>query len=252
VDVTECAARPRWSVVLPAFNEERRLPAYLGEVLAYFEGRAEGYEVLVIDDGSRDQTAECVRALAATHPALRLHALPENRGKGHAVRTGMLRARGALRLMADADGATPIVELRGLEAAIRGGADLAVGSRAVSRAPVAVTARLHRKAFGRLFHLMVRLLGVTCVADTQCGFKLLRGHVAEALFPHVQTDGFSFDVELLLLAQRAGFRIAEVPVNWADQAGSKVGVLTHGPRMVLELLRARRRLAAPGRQGMAS
>jgi dolichyl-phosphate beta-glucosyltransferase len=238
----------RWSIVLPAFDEERRLPAYLREVLAYFDGLGEPFEVLVVDDGSRDGTGARVRELASAHPSLALHALPENRGKGCAVRTGMLRARGALRLMADADGATPIVEVKRLLAAIEAGADLAVGSRARPDPSVAVAARLSRRAFGRVFHLMVRAVGVAGVADTQCGFKLLRGPVAAALFPQVTTDGFGFDVELLLLAQRAGYRIGEVPVNWADQPGSKVGVLTHGPRMVLEVVRARRRLAAPPKE----
>jgi dolichyl-phosphate beta-glucosyltransferase len=243
------AAGPRWSVVVPAFNEERRLPRYLREVLAYFDGRGEGYEVLVVDDGSRDATAARVRALAAGHPALALLVLPENRGKGHAVRHGMLRARGALRLMTDADGATPIVELKRLEAAIERGADLALGSRARRDPSVAVIARLHRKLFGRLFHSMVRLAGVRGISDTQCGFKLLRGPVADALFPYMRTDGFSFDVELLLRAQRAGYRIAEVPVNWVDQVGSKVGVLTHGPRMLVDVVRVRWRLTGPGTQG---
>lgn len=235
---------PRWSVVLPAYNEERRLPPYLREVLEYFDGLGEPYEVLVVDDGSGDATRERVGALQAAHPALVLHPLPGNRGKGHAVRVGMLRARGALRLMADADGATPIAEVKRLETALRAGADLAVGSRARPDPSVAVVARLHRKLFGRIFHAVVRAMGVDGIADTQCGFKLLRGHVAEALFPHVATDGFAFDVELLLLAQRAGYRIAEVPVNWVDRVGSKVGVATHGPRMLLEILRVRRRLAA--------
>lgn len=242
---------PRWSVVLPAYNEERRLPPYLREVLGYFDGLGEAYEVLVVDDGSGDATRERVAAVQAGHPALTLHVLDGNRGKGHAVRAGMLRARGALRLMADADGATPIVEVKRLEVALQAGADLAVGSRARPDPGVAVVARLHRRLFGRVFHSAVRAVGVDGIADTQCGFKLLRGHVAEALFPHVVTDGFAFDVELLLLAQRAGYRIAEVPVNWVDQAGSKVGVVTHGPRMLLEILRIRRRLAA-GRAEVAS
>jgi dolichyl-phosphate beta-glucosyltransferase len=241
-----------WSVVLPAYDEEHRLPAYLREVLAYFDALCEPYEVLVVDDGSRGQTRERVRELASAHPAITLHALPGNRGKGCAVRTGMLQAGGALRLMADADGATPIAEVQRLLAAIHAGADLAVGSRARPDPSVVVVARPVRRVFGRVFHMMVRAAGIACVADTQCGFKLLRGHVAEALFPHVTTDGFGFDVELLLRAQRAGYRIGEVPVNWANQPGSKLGVLSHGPRMVLEVLRARRQLAAAGREGLVS
>lgn len=229
-------------MVIPAYNEARRLPGYLREVVAYFDGRGEAYEVLVVDDGSRDATVGRVRELALPHPAVRLHTLPDNRGKGYAVRAGMARTTGALRLMADADGATPIVEVKRLEAAIQSGADLAVGSRALRDPSVVVRARLHRKLSGHVFNAIVRRLGVSAVVDTQCGFKLFRGAVADALFPALRTDGFGFDVELILLAQQRGYRIAEVPINWADQAGSKVGVLKDGPRMLAQIVAARLRL----------
>ena len=236
-------ASPRWSVVIPAYNEAARLPTYLKEVLAYFEGRDESYEVIVVDDGSRDGTADRVREVAAGRDGVTVHALDRNRGKGHAVRAGMARAAGALRLMADADGATPIVEVARLEAAVRAGADLAVGSRVLHDPSVIRRVRVHRKLSGHVFNFLVRRLGVASVVDTQCGFKLFRGPVAAALFPEVTTDGFGFDVELLLLAERRGYRVVEVPVNWADQPGSKVAVLREGPRMIYEVLAARRRLA---------
>jgi dolichyl-phosphate beta-glucosyltransferase len=237
----------RWSVVIPAYNETRRLPRYLYEVVAYFDGRDALYEVLVVDDGSTDDTAARVRELAAEHPAVALVALPANRGKGAAVAAGMRRARGALRLMADADGATPIVEVKRLEAAVQGGADLAVGSRALSDPSVVVRARTHRRLSGRVFIALARALGVRGVVDTQCGFKLFRGPVADDLFGALRTDGFGFDVELILRAERRGYRIAEVPVNWADQPGSKVGVLKDGPRMLAQILAARLRLAGEAR-----
>jgi dolichyl-phosphate beta-glucosyltransferase len=235
-------------VVIPAYNEAVRLPGYLKDVQAYFEGRDEPYEIVVVDDGSRDGTAERVREVAAGRPAVSVLTLDRNRGKGYAVRAGMSRARGELRLMADADGATPIGEVARLEAAVAAGADLAVGSRALPDRAVVRQVRWHRKVSGHAFNFLVRRLGVAGVADTQCGFKLLRGPVAEALFPLLTTDGFGFDVELLMLAARDGYRIAEVPVNWADQPGSKVGVLRHGPGMLWEALAARWRLARrPGR-----
>lgn len=230
-------------MVIPAYNEAVRLPGYLKDIQAYFEGRDEPYEVIVVDDGSRDGTAERVREVAAGRPGVIVHALPQNRGKGHAVRAGMARAVGSLRLMADADGATPITEVARLEAAIAAGADFAVGSRVLQDRTVARQVRTHRMLSGHVFNFLVRRLGVVGVVDTQCGFKLFRGAVAEALFPLLGTDGFGFDVELLLLAQRRGYRVAEVPVNWADQPGSKVGVLRDGPRMLREVLAARRRLA---------
>ena len=232
-----------WSVVIPAYNEAMRLPAYLKEVVAYFDGRDQPYEVVVVDDGSRDATADCVRELARLHPSVRLHVLPQNRGKGCAVRTGMTVASGALRLMADADGATPIVEVKRLEAAMQAGADLAVGSRALPDPSVVVRARTHRKLSGQVWSRLVRALGVSGVVDTQCGFKLFRGPVADALFRPLRTEGFGFDVELLLLARRRGYRIVEVPINWTDQPGSKVGVLKDGPRMLVQIVAARLRLA---------
>jgi dolichyl-phosphate beta-glucosyltransferase len=235
-------AGPRWSTVIPAYNEAGRLPSYLKEILAYFEGRDESYEVIVVDDGSRDGTADRVREVAAGRAGVTVHALDRNRGKGHAVRAGMARAAGRLRLMADADGATPIAEVVRLEAAVAAGADVAVGSRVLHDSSVTRQVRLHRKLSGHVFNFMVRRLGIASVVDTQCGFKLFRAAAADALFPRVTTEGFGFDVELLMLAERRGFRIVEVPINWADQPGSKVGVLREGPRMVYEVLVARHRL----------
>jgi dolichyl-phosphate beta-glucosyltransferase len=232
----------RWSVVIPAYNEANRLPRYLREVVSYFDGRDEPYEVLVVDDGSTDDTAARVRDDRAAHPAVEVLTLGTNQGKGAAVRRGMLHARGALRLMADADGATPIGEVKRLEAAVHGGADLAVASRALSDPSVVVRARLHRRLSGRVFIAVARALGVRQVVDTQCGFKLFRGVVADELFGALHTAGFGFDVELVLRAERRGYRIAEVPVNWTDQPGSKVGVFTDGPRMLAQIIAARIRL----------
>jgi dolichyl-phosphate beta-glucosyltransferase len=234
-------------VVIPAYNEAARLPPYLTDVVGYLDGRDEPYEVLVVDDGSKDATADCVRALSRTHPSVGLVRLPENRGKGYAVRAGMRIAQGALRLMADADGATPIAEVKRLEAAIQGGADVAVGSRARPDPSVVRHTRLRRRIAGHVFNVMARGLGVGDVVDTQCGFKLFRGPVADDLFGALRTEGFGFDVELLLLARRRGYRVVEVAVNWTDQPGSKVGVLRHAPGMFLEIVVARWRLAAHSR-----
>jgi len=230
----------RWSVVVPAFNEAYRLPPYLDEIVQYFEGRGEPYEVIVVDDGSTDGTPELVEARrCATVRALRL---PRNMGKGAAVRAGMLAAQGTYRLFADADGATPIAELKRLEPALAAGADVVIGSRVLVDAAVSVTALRHRVVAGRVFSWVVARLGLKDVADSQCGFKLFTAAAADRLFGTLSTQGFAFDVELLLLAQATGCRIVEVPINWADQAGSKVAVLRHGPGMVSQIVRARLRI----------
>lgn len=235
----------RWSIVIPAFNEARRLPRYLEEIVTYFDGRGESYEVIVVDDGSTDETVALVTRTATGHPRVRVLSLARNEGKGAAVRRGMLAAGGELRLFADADGATPIAEVKRFEPALAAGADVVIGSRAMADPAVCVVAQPHRMAAGRVFNWMVARLGLGGIADSQCGFKLFLGRVAEDLFARVQTPGFGFDVELLLLARAAGYRTVEVPVNWTDQAGSKVGVISHGPGMVWEILRARWRQGAP-------
>lgn len=240
--MTAAGVQVQWSVVIPAYNEATRLPRYLEAVVSNFDGRGDAYEVIVVDDGSTDATARIVDDFARVHPAVRVLRLPANQGKGVAVRAGMLAARGRFRLFTDADGATPIGELKRLEPAVMAGADVAIGSRALVDPGVSIVARPHRVLAGRVFNWLRARLGIRGIADTQCGFKLFRGAVAEDLFTHVRTRGFGFDVEVLLLAQARGYRVVEIPVNWADQPGSKVGVLTDGPRMLGQVLLARWRL----------
>ena len=235
---------PEWSVVIPAFNEAHRLPRYLAEVLAYFEHRRRPFEVVVVDDGSSDGTLAGVDALARAHPALRALRFETNHGKGAAVRSGMLATSGEFRLFADADGATPIAELERFLPPLASGADIVIGTRAAVDASVSVVARRHRVAAGRIFNSLVTRLGLPHVSDSQCGFKAFAARAAEDLFPRTRTAGFGFDVELLLLAKASGYRVVEVPVNWTDQPGSKVGVLRDGPRMAWEIVRAWRRLHA--------
>ncbi len=233
---------PVWSIVIPAFNEARRLPGYLDEVASHFDARGEPFEVIVVDDGSTDGTAALVEA--RRHPAVRVLRASQNSGKGAAVRVGMLQARGTYRLFVDADGATPIGEVKRLEHALAAGADVAIGSRVIVDPTVSVVARPHRVAAGRIFNWAVAILGLEGIADSQCGFKAFKAEAAERLFGALRTQGFGFDVELLLAAQAAGYRIVEVAVNWTDRAGSKVGVLRHGPGMLWQIVwaafRARR------------
>lgn len=223
------------SVVVPAYNEESRLEPTVREIVAYFRGRESTVEILVVDDGSRDGTAALVRRLGATFPEVKLIRLPANAGKGYAVRAGVVNAHGRLVLFADADGATPIGEIERLEAAIAGGVDVAIGSRATATEGVRVNARFHRRIMGRAFHYLVESLTVSGFQDTQCGFKLFRGDVAQDLFTRMRMKGFSFDVEVLLMAQRQGYSVAEVGVNWTHQPGSRVNLVTDSLRMARDL-----------------
>jgi dolichyl-phosphate beta-glucosyltransferase len=228
------------SVVVPAFDEERRIERMLEETTTYFRGRGTPVEVLVVDDGSRDQTSSVVRRFARSRPEVQLIRLAQNQGKGYAVRTGVVNARGALVLLADADGATPIAEVERLERALEEGHDLAIGSRAAPGGPgIHVERRWYRHAIGRTFHWLVETLAVRGIGDTQCGFKLFRSRPAHDLFSRMRMSGFSFDVEVLLMAQRHCYRIAEVPINWVHQPGSKVNMVLDSIRMAADLFAIR-------------
>lgn len=244
--MTPCSTQaPSLSIVVPAYNEARRLPPFLQRTLTYLDQRRLSYEILVVDDGSQDHTPQAVELLAQQSPAVRLIQLTRNRGKGAAVRRGMQAARGTMQLFADADGATPIEELSHLESALAAGADLAIGSRALaSQDPnYTVQARWHRSVMGSLFNALVQRLGLRHIADTQCGFKLFRRSVAQDLFSVTCVDGYAFDLELLYVARQRGYRIAEVPVNWTDQPGSKVRPWRDGFLMLREMMAIRKRHA---------
>jgi dolichyl-phosphate beta-glucosyltransferase len=223
------------SIVIPAFNEEARLAPTVRGAVAAVRARGGNGEVIVVDDGSRDGTSALVQRLAADLPEVRLVRLAANHGKGYAVRSGMLNTTGELALFADADGATPWDQLARLEAAVAAGADVAIGSRALTSAETNVQARWYRRLIGRTYHKLVEMLTVRGFRDTQCGFKLFRGAVAHDLFARMRMDGFSFDVEVLLMAQRGGHRVVEVPVNWVHQPGSRVNLVRDSLRMARDL-----------------
>ncbi|HET7233241.1 MAG TPA: dolichyl-phosphate beta-glucosyltransferase [Longimicrobium sp.] len=229
------STRPDLSIVFPARDEEARLEPTLRQAAGFVRDRGIRAEMIVVDDGSRDGTGALVLRLADEIPGLRLIRLAANRGKGHAVRTGVVNARGFRVLFADADGATPMPELPRLGAALDAGADVAIGSRARASSETTVRARLHRRLIGRAFHLLVETLTVRGFSDTQCGFKLFTSRAAHDLFSRMRMDGFSFDVELLLMARRRGYRVAEVPVNWTHVPGSRVNLLTDSARMARDL-----------------
>jgi dolichyl-phosphate beta-glucosyltransferase len=216
---------PLLSVVVPAFQEERRLPATLERVVGYLGGCGRPFELIVVDDGSRDATADvATRVLAALGEHGRLVRLPVNRGKGAAVRAGVAASRGAQVLVTDADLSTPIEDVEVLERACAGGADVAIGSRAVDRSLIARRQPRLREWSGRVFNLVVQVFALPGIRDSQCGFKLFRGDVAREVFRHARSDGFGFDVEVLAIAKHLGYRIAEVPVRWRNDDDSRVSL----------------------------
>jgi dolichyl-phosphate beta-glucosyltransferase len=196
-------------------------------------------EIVVVDDGSTDTTAAFVENYAARTSRIRLLRNPGNRGKGYAVRHGMLDARGDWVLFSDADLSSPIEELEDLlEAAAKANADIAIGSRAIDRSLVKTHQSAARELSGRFFNLLVRLITRLPFQDTQCGFKLYRRDAARAVFSLQQLDGFSFDVEDLVIAKRLGFHVIEVPVEWANVEGTKVS-LSKGLQSFADLVRIR-------------
>jgi dolichyl-phosphate beta-glucosyltransferase len=214
---------PFLSVVIPAFNESERLPQSLRRIHEFLARWGRSFEVVVVDDGSRDETARLARESGL--PGLTVLQNETNRGKGYSVRRGMLAARGAHRLMTDADLSTPIEELDRLLAVQQQGADVVIGSRALPGANIEVHQPWYRENMGRIFNLLVRLLAVPGLRDTQCGFKLWSARAASEAFAAARLDGFSFDVETLFLARRSGYRIAELPVTWRNDAATRVGML---------------------------
>jgi dolichyl-phosphate beta-glucosyltransferase len=233
-------AAPFLSIVIPAYNEAERLPATLTQLGAFLRGEGYPAEVVVVDDGSTDGTPAVARAAIATSPVhvpVRVIEAP-HAGKGAAVRRGMLAAGGQVRLMADADLSMPAHEIPKLLAALAGGVDVALATREGTGARRVGEPYL-RHLMGRVFNLLVRLLAVPGLHDTQCGFKAFTAASAEALFHRSTIDGFGFDVEVLYLARQRGLRLAEVPIAWYYQPSSRVSPLRDTIRMVRDVLRVR-------------
>jgi dolichyl-phosphate beta-glucosyltransferase len=225
------------SIVIPAYNEEARLGPTLRRVVDYLAARHLPGEVLVVDDGSSDRTADVASGFAAEGVRLLRH--DRNRGKGAAVRTGVEASGGRRVLISDADLSTPVEELEKLELHLAT-ADLVLGSRALQRgARLAQRQPLYRELMGKTFNLIIRLLGVRGIYDTQCGFKLLRGDVARELFAGMTLEGFAYDVELVLAARRAGYRVAEVGVVWSNSPASTVDPVRSSFEMLRDVVKLR-------------
>jgi dolichyl-phosphate beta-glucosyltransferase len=231
--------RPNYSIIIPAYNESARVGATLQRVLAHVEDRGWDAEIIAVDDGSRDDTAEIIRGYALKDNRLRLLQNPGNRGKGYSVRNGMLHGRGEILLFSDADLSSPIEEADKLFAAIAEGADVAIGSRWLRRDLQTQPQPFHRQIFGRIFNLMLRISLGLHFKDTQCGFKAFTHRAARTMFPLQTIERWGFDPELLYLARRLGLKVVEVPVAWAHSEGTRISPLRDGARMFIEMLKIR-------------
>jgi len=235
--MTESA--PFLSIIIPAYNEAQRIGPTLTQIAAYLPGLPGAAEVLVVDDASTDHTAAVVQDFAAVHPAFRLLALTENRGKGGAVQHGMQHAAGRFVLFMDADSSTKITEFEKFRPLLEAGFGVVIGTRRKPRSDVVVQQPGHRQFLGRVFtRLACALLGLR-VSDITCGFKCFRRDVAQALSARQTIHGWAFDAELLFLAHRWGYRVAEVPVTWLNEPGSKVRASRDAVTSFTELLRIR-------------
>jgi dolichyl-phosphate beta-glucosyltransferase len=228
-----------YSIVIPAYNEGERLGATLEKVLGYVRAQGWNAEVIVVNDGSRDNTAELVRGLAQRDPLLRLVENPGNRGKGYSVRHGMLNARGEVVVFSDADLSSPIEEMPKLLAALAAGADIAIGSRWLQAELQTRRQSRHRQLFGRVFNLLLRIILGLRFKDTQCGFKAFTRRAAQTILPLQRIERWGFDPEILFLARKFGFRVEEVAVHWGHSGDTRIHPLLDGARMFWEMLRIR-------------
>lgn len=230
---------PTYSIVIPAYNESARLGASLERILAYVHAQGWDAEIIVVNDGSRDNTADIVRSFAAKDSALHLIENPGNHGKGYSVRNGMLNTRGRIVLFSDADLSSPIDEAPKLFQALDEGADIAIGSRWLRAETQTQRQPLHRQLFGRIFNLALRLTLGLQFKDTQCGFKAFKQTAVHAIFPLQKIERWGFDPEILFLARKLKFKVQEVPVAWAHRDGTSINPMVDGSRMVMEMLRVR-------------
>ncbi len=225
--------------MLPAYNEAVRITASLEQIFDQIKAKGWDAEVLVVDDGSTDGTANVVQDMTVCNPGLKLIKNPGNHGKGYSVRNGMLRARGDVLLFSDADLSSPIAQAEKLFAAIADGADIAIGSRWMRTELQLQRQPIHRQIFGRIFNLALRIILGLNFKDTQCGFKAFSHKAAHIVFPLQHVERWGFDPELLFLAKRNGLTVKEVPVEWSHRDGTRIRPIRDGMRMFFEMLKIR-------------
>ncbi len=228
------------SIVIPAYNEEKRIGKTLERVYEYFKKKKTEFEIIVVDDGSNDRTVEIVEKFSSDKKEIRILKHEKNMGKGKAVKTGILDAKGNLILFTDADLSTPIEEFEKLKKAIENGYDIAIGSRGLKDSKIVIPQPFYRRIIGRIFPLLVKLIVIKDFKDTQCGFKLFKKDIAKKIFSQLKTEGFAFDVEVLARGKKENFKIAEVGVLWYNSPESKVSILKSPFKMFLELNRIKK------------
>lgn len=229
---------PKLSIVIPAYNEAQRIVPTLRAIDRFLRQSGVPAEILVVDDGSRDDTVSVVESLRGEIPALRILGNPGNRGKGYSIRRGFLESAGRRVLLTDADLSTPIEEIDKLDSAMnRGGFTGAIGSRAVDRSTVELPQGWLRQTMGKTFNQVVRALTGLQFKDTQCGFKLFDRAAFDPVFRAARVDRFSYDVEILMLARRRGIAVVEIPVLWRNSPQSKVGIVKDSARMLWDVFR---------------
>lgn len=226
---------PKYSIVIPAYNESARIEKALEGVLGCVDKQGWDAEVLVVDDGSTDNTAEIVQQWMVTNPRLHLIQNRSNRGKGYSVRNGLLQASGEIVMFTDADLSAPIEEAELLFAALEQGADVALGSRWLNKARQTKHQPLYRRFFGRCFNAVTRLAMGLPYADTQCGFKAFRRPAAQIIFRLQRIERWGFDPEVLFIARKLGCNVVEVPVSWGHDERSKMSYLRDGARMLQDV-----------------
>lgn len=228
------------SIVIAAYNEEKRIRKSLFDVYKYFEGKKIDYEIIVVNDGSLDKTGEILFETSAKIPTLKNIGYEENRGKGFASRKGVLSSKGNLVLISDADLSTPIEEIEILLPFIKSKSyDIAIGSRALPLSKIIRKQPWWRQGMGKIFNKLVKILVLGGINDTQCGFKLFEGKVARELFGELKTERFAFDVEILARAKKKSYRIVEVPVRWINSKQSKVNPVFDSLIMIKDLVKIR-------------
>lgn len=232
---------PGLSIVIPAFNEERRLPSTIQDLRSFF-GRLGSVEIIIVIEKSTDRTVEVATRSAADDPRIRIVTNEVQRGKGYAVKTGMLQAKGEIVFFMDADLSTPLAEVISFLSELQAHPeiDILIGSRAEAKSQVIKKQSWVRRNLGRVFNRFVQIFGIDGIKDTQCGFKAFRKHAVEPVFSRQTIHGFAFDVELLVLAQLMGFRIQTVPVRWVNSPDSKVRIWIDPLKMFFDLVRIRR------------